>query len=244
MKPVKPKKNLLSRGFHACFVAGLLLAGGVAAGQDVAPVAASAATPEGLIARYPSGSIQSSETANRALSEIEQQRALLNQTYAAEQQECFAKFFATSCADAAKERRRVALAKIRKIEVEADAFLRADRVVQRDRKLAEKRASDAANPPKPLAELPVKPATQSSADKEKENRERIADREAKLKQKQQDEINDAPKHAEAAAAYKKKVQDAEARQRDVAAKKAEKARQAAAKAAASSAASTAPSAKP
>ena len=167
---------------------------------------------------------------------------MLDQKYAAEQHECYQKFFATSCEDAAKERRRVALEKIRKIEIEANAFLRSDRVLQRDKKLAEKRASDAANPPKPLADLPVKQATQSSADKEKENRERIANHEAKQKRQQQDQVSDAAKRAENVAAYQKKVQDAEARQKDVAEKKAEKAKQAAAKAAAASASKTSDSA--
>ena len=233
MKPVKLKNSQVRmvRGLRAGFMAGLLLAGGLAMAQESAPAAPGVQTPDGLTAQYPSGSIQSSETANRALAEIEQQRNMLDQKYAAEQHECYQKFFATSCEDAAKERRRVALEKIRKIEIEANAFLRSDRVLQRDKKLAEKRASDAANPPKPLADLPVKQATQSSADKEKENRERIANHEAKQKRQQQDQVSDAAKRAENVAAYQKKVQDAEARQKDVAEKKAEKAKQAAAKAA-------------
>lgn len=244
MKPVTLKKSQVraAGGLRAGFLAGLLLAGSLAMAQESAPAALGVQTPDGLTARYPSGSIQSSETANRALVEIEQQRNMLDGKYAAEQQECYQKFFATSCEDAAKERRRVALEKIRKIEIEANAFLRSDRVLQRDKKLAEKRASDAANPPKPLADLPVKQSTQSTENKEKENLERTANREAKLKQKKQDDVNDAAKRAENVTAYRKKVQDAEARQRDVAAKKAEKAKQAAAKAASASAPKTSASA--
>ncbi|MDR3482051.1 MAG: hypothetical protein P4L91_15210 [Burkholderiaceae bacterium] len=229
---------------HACLMAGLLLAGTLTLAQEAAAPGAStpgASTPGELVARYPSGSIQSEATANRALLEIEQQRNALDQKYAAEERECYAKFFATPCLDAAKERRRAAKAEIRKVEVEADTYLRANRVVQRDEKLAEKRANEAANPPKPLADLAVKPAPQSDADKEKENRQRIAEHEAKRKERQQDQINDAPNHAQAAVAYQKKVQDAQARQRDVAAKKAEKEKQAAAKAANAAAAQSATS---
>jgi len=230
----------LSRRLTACFLAGSLLAGSFAMAQESAPAVPNTPTQDGLAVRYPSGSIQSEDTANRALVEIDQQRKLLDQKYGGEERECYAKFFATSCVDAAKERRRVAMAQIRKVEVEANAFLRGNRVVQRDKKLAEKRANDAANPPKPLADLPVKQAMQSAADKEKENQQHIADTEAKRTQRKQDEINDAPKHAQSAVAYQKKVADAQARQRDVAAKKAEKARQAAAKTAAASAASKPP----
>jgi len=214
----------LSRRLTACFLAGSLLAGSFAMAQESAPAVPNTPTQDGLAVRYPSGSIQSEDTANRALVEIDQQRKLLDQKYGGEERECYAKFFA----------------QIRKVEVEANAFLRGNRVVQRDKKLAEKRANDAANPPKPLADLPVKQAMQSAADKEKENQQHIADTEAKRTQRKQDEINDAPKHAQSAVAYQKKVADAQARQRDVAAKKAEKARQAAAKTAAASAASKPP----
>jgi len=239
MKPVnvENRKALLPRGLRACFFAGLLLAGTGAIAQEptTATVASSELTPDRLAARYPSGSIQSSEIADRALIEVDQQRTTLDQKYAVEQHDCYEKFFATSCLDAAKERRRVALAQIRKVEIEANAFVRGDRVVQRDKKLAEKSGSDAANPHKPLVEVPTKPAAQSDADKAKENQERIAGHEAKLKQQQQDALNDASKHAASLDAYNKKVQDAQSRQRDVAKKKADKANQAAAKAASAAA---------
>lgn len=202
------------------------------------PVVLVEPAPDALAARYPSGTIQSAETANKALLEVEQQRNALDQKYAAEQHDCYEKFFATSCLDAAKERHRLGTAQVRKVEVEANAFIRSDRVVQRDKRLAEKRASDAANPPKPLADLPLKPVVPNdAADKEKEHQQHIADHEAKEQQRKQDEINSAPQRAANVDAYNKKVQDAIARQSDVAKKKEEKAKQAAAKAAAASKAS-------
>jgi colicin import membrane protein len=240
------KESRFSRRLHTCMLAGLLIgvigvfAGVSASAQESTAQTAGAATPDGLAARYPGGSIQSSDTANRALVEVEQQRNALEQKYATEEHDCYAKFFATSCVDAAKERRRTGMAQIRKVEVEANAFIRADRVVQRDKKLAEKRAQDAANPPKPLADLPVKQAAQPAEDRAKENQQRLANHEAKLEQRKRDEANDAPTRAANVAAFEKKAQDAKKRQEDVAAKKAEKARQAAAKAA--SAASKAPAA--
>ncbi|HXA48617.1 MAG TPA: hypothetical protein VNW52_13360 [Burkholderiaceae bacterium] len=231
--------DLLYR-LRVCFLAASLFVGVSAMGQEVTsttPVTVTAS--DELAARYPSGSIQSSETASRALTEVDQQRAVLEDTYSSEQRTCYEKFFATPCLDAAKERRRAGLAKIRTVEVEANAFIRGDKVIQRDKKLAEKRAQEAANPPKPLAESPPQQVPASDADKAKENQQRIASHEEKQKQKQQNAAGEAAKHAESAAAFKKKTEDAQARQRDVAEKKAEKARQAAAKAAAAAASTAA-----
>lgn len=232
------KEGCFSRRVRMCVLASLFIGvfvGFSASAQESSAPATGAATPDGLAARYPGGSIQSSETANRALVEVEQQRNALEQKYASEEHDCYAKFFATSCVDAAKERRRTGMAQIRKVEVEANAFIRADRVVQRDKKLAEKRAQDAANPPKPLADLPVKQAVQPAEDRASENQQRLANHEAKLVQRKRDETNDAPTRAANVAAFEKKAQDAKKRQEDVAAKKAEKAKQAAAKAASAAA---------
>lgn len=233
---VKSNHHRLSHGLQACFLAGCVFIGMFAWGQEAPSPTAS--TPDELNVHYPSGSIQSSETANRALIDVDRQRSVIDRKYGDEQRVCYEKFFATSCLDAAKERRRVALAKIRTVEIEANAFIRSERVVERDKKLAEKRANDAANPPKPLTDSPPKQIEQSDADKAKENQQRIADHEEKQKQKQQDAVGDAAKHAQSAAAFDKKTKDAEARQRDVATKKAEKARQAEVKAAAAAASKT------
>ena len=93
-------------------------------------------TPAGLAAKYPGGSIQTEETADQALREVDQQRAAVEQKFATVQHDCYSKFFATKCLDAAKEERRVSLAQIRKVEVEANSYTRANRVVERDRNLA------------------------------------------------------------------------------------------------------------
>jgi hypothetical protein len=55
------------------------------------------------------------------------------------------KFFMTRCIDEAKDMRRAALHNIRKIEVEANAFLRKDKAAERERTIAE-RQSRAARP--------------------------------------------------------------------------------------------------
>jgi len=199
----------------------LALAGQGATAQDAG------LTPAGLAAKYPGGSIQSSETADQALREVEQQRTAVEQKYADEQHVCYSKFFATSCLDKAKDSRRVALGLIRKVEVDANAFIRTARVAQRDHDLAEKRAREATSPPKPLADVPAKQAEQENAGHSGSDAEhRVAEHEVKVKVRAQEEAAKASERAEKAAAFDKKAADAEARQRDVAAKKAEKQRQA------------------
>ena len=199
----------------------LVLAGQGAMAQDAG------LTPTGLAARYPSGSIQSSEAADQALREVEQQRAAVEHKYADEEHICYSKFFATSCLDKAKESRRVALGLIRNVEVDANAFIRTARVAQRDHDLAEKRARDASNPPKPITDNPAKETSEAIAPHSGNEGERhVADHEAKVKARAQEEAAKAPERADKAAAFDKKAADAEARQRDVAAKKAEKQRQA------------------
>jgi len=188
-------------------------------------------TPEGLAAKYPSGSIQTQESADQALREVDQQRAAVEQKFAVQQHECYSKFFATDCLDAAKEERRVALAQIRKVEVDANSYVRSARVVERDRNLAEKRARDAANPPKPLTDVAPKPASQSAPHDPSEGTRRIAEHDAKVKAQQQEEEARAPERAAKVEAYNKKVAEAEQRQRDVAQKKAEKKKEAEDKAA-------------
>lgn len=206
---------------------GLLLALTLAWGSAVAEDL----TPAGLAAKYPSGSIQTEETAEQALREVDQQRGAVEQKFADQQHDCYSKFFATKCLDAAKEERRVALAQIRKVEVDANSYIRAARVVERDRNLAEKRARDAANPPKPLGEAASKQGNQTAPHDPNEGERRIAEHEAKVKAAQQDEAAKASDRAAKVEAYNKKVADAEQRQREVAQKKAEKQKEAEQKAA-------------
>jgi colicin import membrane protein len=249
MNPVKPSfifklrhiyflHGLRWRCLNGCLGALLLLAADFSVAQSTFPpsaLPADAITPEGLVARYPTGSIQSSDMAKRALAEVDLQRATLDRKYAAQQHVCYTQFLATSCLDEAKESRRLALAQIRKVEVEANSFVRGARVVERDQRLAEKRANETRPKPvtEPNPELPAKHVEHSG-----DGDQRVARHEAKLREQQQAEKDNAPKRAEDIAAYEKKAKDAAARQHDVAAKKAEKERHAAAKAAADAAAAS------
>eukprot|EP01034_Spumella_vulgaris_P003122 gene3122-4024_t len=64
------------------------------------------------------------EQADARLAEVERSRAAVQAEYAAAEQVCNAKFFVNYCLDAVKEKRRVALAGLRAIEVEANQYKR------------------------------------------------------------------------------------------------------------------------
>jgi colicin import membrane protein len=199
----------------------------------------------GIAERYPSGSIQSVDTANRALADVQQQRSHVAAGFAAEERACYPKFFVTRCIDAAKEARRRALAEIQQVEVEANAFKRRARVEERDKALADK-APQAAPIVKPAKEPKKNDAVEKKnqanpvqhSDKSDQPKrtgqasaasDRAAQHNAKLERLKAEEAAEAQKRAENVAAFEKKARKAEERQREVAARKAEKERKRAAK---------------
>jgi colicin import membrane protein len=205
--------------------------------QDAAP-GAQAATPSSLAQRYPAGAFQSVEAADHALEETKRERTRIEAQFAQEERACYPKFFTASCLQEAKERRRRALAQLRSIEIDANGYKRRERVVERDKALAEKQAKDEVDAPRREQERQQKEAEllQKSANKDAgtESREsadeahradagkRVAAHEAKLKRQAAEDAANAQQRAENIAAYEKKVQEAQQRQREIAAKKAEK----------------------
>ena len=93
---------------------------------------ARAQTSEDVAVRYPAGSIASVESAERALADAAQARALAEAAYLAGKRDCYPKFFTTSCLDDVAEQRRNALARVREVEIEAQTFKRRARVAERD----------------------------------------------------------------------------------------------------------------
>lgn len=199
----------------------------------------------GISDRYPSGSIRSVEIADHALTDVEQERSLVEARFADEERACYPKFFVTSCLDAAKEKRRRALAEIQQVEVEANAFKRRARVEERDKALADKapQAAPIIKPSKEVKESNAVPkkstpsvdqrSDRSGAPKDRDEGAAIPDRaaqhKAKLEKLNEEEAASARKRAENVAEYERKVRAAEERQREVAARKAEKERKRAAK---------------
>jgi hypothetical protein len=91
-----------------------------------------------LAERYASGSIDTPDIAKAALDDVIDARVEIDRTYSAQRIACYDRFFASSCMNDVREKQRAALSKIRKIEVEANAFLRKEKAAERDRALAER----------------------------------------------------------------------------------------------------------
>jgi colicin import membrane protein len=247
MTRVSTKLNILLAG--SCLICVAVIASLMSAGPVFAQ---DAGTSSSSVASRYSGRIGSVETAERALAELSKERSGIEQRFAADERVCHTEFFATSCIDNAKERRRHALAEVRKVEVEANAFLRQVRVSERDKALEDKRLErerkeaerlkrEQASPPpdktkaggrensgKTARETPPKPvqepapARPSSSPRNGDANQRQAQHDAKLKRLEQQERADAQKRADKVAAYERKVKEAEERQREVEAKKKEK----------------------
>ncbi|TFW08973.1 hypothetical protein E4K72_07200 [Oxalobacteraceae bacterium OM1] len=187
--------------------------------------------------RYPAGSINSIERADAALADVEQVRAAVQASYASEEQGCFGKFFASTCVDDAKERRRIALNRIRTIEQEANLFKRKQRVAERDETLKEHEAAAAAKAATQTdmasrndvvaAEAADEQDAASAPAKQGQPRRHAT----KARQAEPDPAEEGRRRAENVAAYQRKVHEAEARQREIEARKQEKSREREAKAA-------------
>jgi colicin import membrane protein len=241
------------RGPRARSLAGcLILLGSLCAMESDAvadlPVSASASAETSLYKLYPAGSIQSFEAADQALVAAARERTNIEARFGVDERACHPKFFATSCLEDAKERRRADLAKVRTVEVEAKSFKRHARVAERDQALQERREEEEAEAPQRLQEQiehearaarkaqsgaattpPVTPPAQDAPTGSGNTRE--AQHDAKLQQRQTMEIANAKKRAENVSAYRKKVEEAAAHQREIAAKQAEKERENSARAA-------------
>lgn len=186
--------------------------------------------PGELAARYPKGSIDSVETADRALADLSRTRAAINARYAQEEQACLPNFFTTSCIDKAKEKQREALKRLRPVELEANRLKRQVRVEKRDADLAERQEKAEAkrievesappSPPRspkdPAPEKVARPGAAQTTD------QRVAEHEARRRAQEEKEQAQAGRRAERAEAYERKVQASKKRQEEVARRKAEK----------------------
>lgn len=221
------------RGIRAlCLAAGIMalcISGAFA--QQKADAAAGAAMAS-ISARYPAGSIKSVETADTALADVRQERSAIEARFAAEEQACHPKFFATSCVDEARERRHQALMQLRKVELEANEFKRRERTLARDKAVAERNAKEEAERLERVQAIPEKESKEEAPQEQANEVERdarnatVSDRaarhEARLKRQQEEDRANAKERAENVAKYEKKLQAALERQKKVAQRKAEK----------------------
>ncbi|SNS58780.1 hypothetical protein SAMN06265795_10438 [Noviherbaspirillum humi] len=186
-----------------------------------------------VVQQYPAGSIQSAEAADEALAAVASAKQDIAARAAQQEQLCTEKFFASDCMDAVKERRRKALAAVRPIEVEANAYKRRAQIEERDRGLAERNAREAPPPglprtPKPSAPAKAQPPSESAAGVNP----RVARHEEKLRKLEAEEKAGEAKRAAKVEAYNRKVQESEERQREVEEKRRQREEEARQKAAA------------
>ncbi|MCX7294639.1 hypothetical protein [Janthinobacterium sp.] len=176
------------------------------------------------------------EEADAKLKQSASEREAAENEFAARELECYNKFFVTSCLDAAKEKRRLILVRLRAIDAEANYFKRAESVRLRDIDLArtqedarldaEQRAAAVPKPVKVVAPEPAPPKPQGKSVAERE-----AEHAAKVAKQAADDAAEAPRRAAREAAYARKQADAVARQKRVAQRLAERQAEAQAKAA-------------
>jgi hypothetical protein len=211
-----------------------------------APRSDVASAVSALLQHYPAASIHTVESADLALREVAQVRYELDARFTEDQRLCYSKFFAAHCVDDAKERRRHALAQLRPIEIEANQFKRRAVVIERDQALSDKRAEEERDAPRRAAQqLEYERAADEKA-RERAHRaadveanqqlhsadaaKREAEHQVKLRSIQAEDAASAQKRADSSAAFERKRLQSEARQREVAAKKAEKDRERASRA--------------
>ncbi|SFG90102.1 hypothetical protein SAMN05518865_12215 [Duganella sp. CF458] len=166
------------------------------------------------------------EQADARLAQVAKDRASVEAEFNASEQLCYEKFFVNACIDEAKEQRRLRMAELRSVEVEANYFKRRSAVDVRDRELEDRARKDAAEaayntahpkPPRPNPEL--KPAKKPAA---VSVQQRQAEHDARERARAAQEAAAAPERAAKAAAFERKKVESEKRQAQVKAKVAEK----------------------
>jgi colicin import membrane protein len=148
-----------------------------------------------LLSRFPAGSINSVETADSALEQAAKERSAIEAKFASEERECYQRFFMNNCIDAAKERQRQALKQVRPVEIEANAFKRQERVIERDQALAEKAAQEEREKPLRLQQQQENEA--AAAQKAAKAAQEEKEKSLKLQQQQENEAAAAQKAAKA-----------------------------------------------
>ena len=166
------------------------------------------------------------EQADARLAQVKKDREAVEAEFNASEALCYDKFFVNSCIDKAKEQRRLRLAELRAVEVEANYFKRRNSVEVRDRELedrAQKDASEAAynaaHPKPPKIDPALKPAPKAAA---VSVQQRQAEHDAREQARAAQEAAAAPKRAAKAAEFERKKAESEKRQAEVRAKVAEK----------------------
>jgi colicin import membrane protein len=172
---------------------------------------------------------QSVAQADQRLAAVARERAAIEARYAEREHACYQRFLVNRCLSAAKDRRHVALAAQRAIEIEAARYKRQAAVDARDRDIATAENELKAEEARLSAEPPAAPrqVSQTPPPRPDPVASRIARHNEKLKQAEARDKADAGKRASRAAAFERRKRQSEERQKDVAKRLAEKAAKAA-----------------
>ncbi len=232
------------------FTLAAMLSSCTSTGSRTAQIAAEAEASR-IQTAFPVAQIQSVKSAIQAKTFVQQERVQMLHTFSAREQECYDSFFTTRCLSAAEEKKRVSLNAVRNIEVEADAFLRREKVHKRDEALAEKqdkekRSEEALEDKSESAAEPaetIRTLTSSNLDEEAIPRARplapgkaehgsptgldprVVRHQQLRKQQKEKKAAEAASREESARKFEEKKRQAEERQREIARTKAEKALQ-------------------
>ena len=90
--------------------------------------------------RFPTGGIQSSEAANRAIEESSKAQERLQNWYVVAEHHCYNTFFVNDCLKEIKVERRQYLPVLQRISLEGKTLLRQIKVMERDRETAQKQS--------------------------------------------------------------------------------------------------------
>lgn len=179
-----------------------------------------------LSARFPAGSITTAEAAESARQQAASENARIERQYAQDGLACDTAFFVNSCRDKVKERRRAAAEPVRRVQTEADTAMRRIQAAGKDQALADRRQERAAETVR--NEQHAQQDAQASAVKNSQSMRneqapaQHAGRQVRQQRQQTQTAAEAQKRAANVAAYDRKIRKAQAHQRDIAARKAEK----------------------
>lgn len=195
-------------------------------------------TGAALSARFPAGSIATVEAAESARQQAASENARIEQQYAQDALACDTAFFVNACRDKVKERRRAATEPVHRLQIEADTVMRRIQAAGRDQALADRRREQAEE------SIRIEQHAQQRAQETAQKQVRIAEKDservvsepiraqdagqrtavhqARQQRRKAGDAADAQKRAANVAAYERKIRAADAHQRDIAARKAEK----------------------
>lgn len=152
-------------------------------------------TSSALVERYPVQAITTLELSKQALEDLKIGRKQIETIFKQDEKACYKTFFANRCIAAAKDRRRLDLAKIKPIQVEAERFKRREAVLKRDAALEKNRIKAEGDG---TGKAPEEKRAENEAAFAKKTRDREAAKEKVIEKRARTERRRQKKAAEAA----------------------------------------------